>query len=145
MANLSRLKELSKKYRRWQLLEEWIARVELVYKSDLQSAISNLNSLLETIFKTILAERVSRYKNDQKLLKDIKLSHLVNQTLSNIKITKCEENSRFITGIMTAIQNLGEIRNSFSHGQNLATHQKKTLKNLQHYFFLPRLKIFHVF
>jgi hypothetical protein len=136
MANLSRLRELSKKYRRWQPLEEWIRRVELVYESDLQSAITNSNSLLETIFKTILAERVSQYKNNEKLLKDIKLSPLVTQTLKNIKITKAEETSRFITATMTAIQNLGEIRNSFSHGQNLATHQEQNLEELTALFLI---------
>ncbi|RCJ30537.1 hypothetical protein A6769_33310 [Nostoc punctiforme NIES-2108] len=123
MANLSRLRELSKKYRRWQNLDNWIDRIELVYESDLESAISNSNSLIETILKTILAERVAQYKNDEKLLKDIKLTALVTQTLKNIKLVKSDENIRFINGMIAAIQNLGEIRNGFSHGKNLATYK----------------------
>lgn len=140
MANLSRLREISKKYRRWQKLEKWIDRIELVYESDLESAISNSNSLIETIFKTILAERVAQYKNDEKLLKDIKLVPLVTQTLKNIKLFKSDENSRFITATITAIQNLGEIRNSFSHGTNLATYKESSPEKLTASFLIASVE-----
>ena len=140
MANLSRLRELSKNYQRWQKLEKWIDRIELVYDSDLESAVSNSNSLLETIFKTILAERVTQYKENDKLLKEIKLSPLVTQTLKNIKLVNSDENSRFITAIMTAIQNLGEIRNSFSHGKNLATYKELSPEKLTASFLISSVE-----
>jgi hypothetical protein len=140
MANLSRLRELSKNYQRWNKLEKWIDRIELVYDSDLESAVSNSNSLLETIFKTILAERVTQYRENEKLLKDIKLSPLVTQTLKNINLVNSDENSRFITAIATAIQNLGEIRNSFSHGKNLASYKELSPENLTASFLISSVE-----
>lgn len=139
MANLSRLRELSKKYQRWQKLEEWIVRIELVYQSDFASAISNSNSLIETILKTILAERVAQYK-DEKLLKKIKLHDLVSQTLRNVKLVKSDENILFINAMLDAIKNLGEIRNDFSHGKNLATYEVSITEKITASFLIASVE-----
>lgn len=136
MQKLTRLRELSEKYSRWHSLEPFINRIELVCASDLDSAISNAHSLIETVLKTILCERVEEYKVEPSKLKSIKMNPLATQTLKSINLVRCEENSRFISGMVTSIQNLGEIRNSLSHGKALHVHESEKTEELAAYFLI---------
>lgn len=136
MHKLTRLQELVERHRRWHSLERFINRIELVYDSDLDSAISNANSLIETILKTILFERVEEYKKDESKLKNIGINKLVSQTLKNINLVRCEKHSRFISGMITSMQNLGEIRNSLSHGKNLHSLKDEKTEGLSAFFLM---------
>ncbi|MEQ9373343.1 MAG: abortive infection family protein [Coleofasciculus chthonoplastes F3-SA18-01] len=135
MHKLTRLRELVEKYRRWHSLGIFVNRIELVYASDLDSAISNAHSLIETILKTILFERVEEYKDESKL-KTIRINKLVSETLKNINLVRCGENSKFISGMITSIQNLGEIRNSLSHGKNLHSLEDEKTEELAAFFLM---------
>lgn len=136
MQKLIRLRELSEKYSRWHTLEPFINRIELVYSSDLDSAISNSHSLIETILKTILCERVEEYKNEPSKLKSIKINPLATQTLRSINLIRCEENSKFISGMVTSLQSLGEIRNTLSHGKALHIYESERTEELAAYFLI---------
>jgi hypothetical protein len=144
MKKLIRLRELAEKYRRWHSLESFINRIELVYSSDLESAISNAHSLIETILKTILFERVDAYKDESKL-KTIKINKLVSETLKNINLVRFEENSRFISGMITSIQNLGEIRNGLSHGKSLHSLENEKTEELAAYFLMNSVETISCF
>lgn len=135
MHSLLRLRELVEKYRRWHSLESFVNRIELVYSSDLDSAISNAHSLIETILKTILFERVEEYKDESKL-QSIRINKLVSETLKNINLVRCEENSKFISGMITSIQHLGEIRNDLSHGKNLYSLESEKTEELAAFFLM---------
>ncbi|MEQ8464118.1 abortive infection family protein [Coleofasciculus sp. E1-EBD-02] len=135
MHKLTRLRELVEKYRRWHSLAQFVNRIELVYASDLDSAISNAHSLIETILKTILFERVEEYENEKKL-KSIKINKLASETLKNINLVRCRENSNFISGMITSIQNLGEIRNGLSHGKNLHSLEDEKTEELTAFFLM---------
>lgn len=136
MRKLARLRELVENHRRWQSLEGFINRIELVYTSDLDSAICNANTLIETIMKTILFERVEEYKSEPSKLKNIRINNLVTKTLNNINLVRHEEYSRFISGMVTTLQNLGEIRNSLSHGKNLHSYENEKTEELAAYFLV---------
>jgi len=136
MKKLTQLRERTEKYRRWHSLEVFINRIELVYLSDLDSAISNAHSLIETILKTILFERSVEYKQDEKKLKSIRINKLVSETLTNINLVRSEENSKFVSGMITSIQNLGEIRNSLSHGKNLHSLEDEKTEELAAFFLI---------
>jgi hypothetical protein len=135
MQKLNRLRELAKKYRRWHSLETFINRIELNYASDIDSAISNAHSLIETILKTILFERVEEYKDESKL-KAIRINKLVSETLKNINLVRCEKNSQFISGMITSIQHLGEIRNGLSHGKNLQSLDVEKTEEIVAFFLI---------
>lgn len=136
MQKLTRLRELAEKYSRWHSLDLFINRIELVYTSDIDSAISNTSSLIETILKTILCERVEKYNVDPSKLKSIKMNPLASETLKSINLVRCEENSRFISGMVTSLQNLGEIRNSLSHGKVLHVHKNERTEEIAAYFLI---------
>jgi hypothetical protein len=136
MHRLEKLRELSKLYKRWHSLEKFIDRIELVYESDLESAIANSNTLIETILKTILYERVKEYQEDESKLKSIKLRKLVSETMKQIQISNSDKQSNFISGLITAIQNLGDIRNDFSHGRSLYSKYEEKTENLSAVFLL---------
>ena len=144
MHKLTRLRELVEKYRRWNSLEIFINRIELVYASDLDSAISNAHSLIETILKTILFERVEEYKDESKL-KAIRINKLVSETLKNINLVRCEENSKFISGMITSIQHLGEIRNGLSHGKNLHSLEDEKTERLAAFFLMNSVETISCF
>lgn len=135
MQKFIRLRDLASKYRRWQSLDQFINRIEFVYSSDFDSAISNAHSLIETIMKTILFERVEEYKDESKL-QSIRTNKLVSETLKNINLVRCTENSKFISGMITSIQNLGEIRNGLSHGKNLSSIEDEKTEELAAFFLM---------
>lgn len=136
MQKLIRLRGLASKYSRWHSLETYINRIELVYSHDFDSAISNAHSLIETILKTILCERVETYKVEPSKLKSIKINSLAAQTLKNINLARCEENTRFISGMVASLDNLGQIRNSLSHGKVLHSHEDEKTEEITAYFLI---------
>lgn len=136
MHELTRLRELAKKHRRWHSLEKFINRIELVYSSDLDSAISNAHSLIETILKTILFEQVEKYNKNESELKKIRTSTLVSETLKNINLVKHKEKSRFMGGMIESIKSLGEIRNDLSHGKNLHSLKDEKTEELAAFFLM---------
>lgn len=136
MQKLTRLRELVGKYSRWHRLEGYINRIELAYMSDLDNAISNANSLVESILKTILCERVEKYKNNPEDLKSINMNPLATQTLRSMNLVRSAQNSKVISGMVTSIQNLGEIRNSLSHGKNLPSYEDETTEKITAYFLI---------
>ncbi|ANV85767.1 hypothetical protein AWQ21_14630 (plasmid) [Picosynechococcus sp. PCC 7003] len=141
MADLSRLRELTEKYSyRWGDLKKWIDRIEFSYESDIESAISNSNSLIETIFKTILSELDEEYRNDPSKLRSIKINPLIRQTLKKVNVISHEENSNFITGLINSLTNLGKIRNAFSHGKDLKSYKKEEIDNTTSLFLISTIE-----
>lgn len=55
-------------------------------------------------------------------------------------MVKSDENSRFINAIVTTIKNLGEIRNDFAHGKNLATYKELSLEKLTASFLIASVE-----
>ena len=140
MKRLIRLRELSEKYSRWHSLGNFINRIELGCSSDLDSAISNANSLVETIFKTILFERVEKYQQEPSKLKFLKIKPLANETLKSMNLVRHTGHSKFISGMVTSLENLGEIRNSLSHGQNLYLYEYEKTEELAAYFLVSTVE-----
>jgi len=141
MTDLSRLRELTEKYSyRWGDLKKWIDRIELNYEADIESAISNSNSLIETIFKTILSELDEEYKNDPSKLKKIKINPLIRTTLKKVNVISHEENSNFITGLINSLSNLGKIRNAFSHGKDLNNYKSEEIDKTTAIFLISTIE-----
>jgi hypothetical protein len=139
MHRLEKLRQLSSKYRRWHSLEKFIDRIDLVCEVDMRSAISNSNSLIETILKTILYERVKDYQEDTSKLKNAGVKKLATDALKSIDFHSNDQ-IKFISGLITAIQNLGSIRNGFSHGRHLQSEDEEKTDEISTLFLLQSVE-----
>jgi len=113
---MDKIKAVIENYSRWKNLEKYPQRIESFIENDIILAIENSKSLIESICKTILTEQKADFgKNDS-------LNKLVYTTLMILRISNPNQMSKFSSGMITVIQNLGELRNRYgdtSHGRNI--------------------------
>lgn len=64
------------------------------------------------------------------------MNTLTTETLKNINLVRSKENSGFIRGMVGALQSLGEIRNSLSHGKILHSYNDEKTEELAAYFLI---------
>lgn len=119
---MDKLKKLINNYSRWTDLLAYITRIEYQISHDITAAIGSTKSLLESICKTILDHEKEGYDNDDNINK------LVKKTIKSLKIENPDLISLFGNGLVSSMQNLGELRNKIdesSHGKSLLDKTQK--------------------
>ncbi|MFM6004804.1 MAG: abortive infection family protein, partial [Sphaerospermopsis kisseleviana] len=131
---MEKLKELIQQYHRWQGLKDYVEKIEYFKTFDFPSAIGNAKALIESICKTILDEQKTyEYKTNDSVNK------LVTETIKTLNINLTNGVATFGSGLITASQNLGELRNRIdtsSHGQSLLTSKDNQIEELTAYFLI---------
>lgn len=113
---MDRLRLILEKYSRWQLLIDYVNRIELSQRSDFSFCIENSKSLLESIAKQICKDKKQPLEDKESMSKLLRLSfgclgHNPSKTVSQIG-----------QAIATIGQQMGEFRNEIgetSHGRTL--------------------------
>jgi len=139
---MDRLKELIQEQSRWKDLEIYPTRIEAFLDNDFISAIENGKALIETICKTILDEQKEIYNKNETINK------LVSKTLITLGIFAKGQISKFGSGIVTALQNLGELRNKIgdtSHGKSLYEIRKNKIEALSAGFLINSVELIACF
>lgn len=114
---MDKIKEVIQNHSCWKNLVIYPQRIETFLEKDIILAIENCKSFIETICKTILSEQNADFEETDSLNK------LIRSTLLTLRILNPNQISKFSSGMITVIQNLGELRNlhgDTSHGKKLA-------------------------
>ncbi|MEM7028194.1 MAG: abortive infection family protein [Chloroflexota bacterium] len=139
---MDRLKEVIQEHSRWEDLEIYPQRIETFLDSDFMVAIENGKALLETICKTILDEQKQTYTNNDNVNK------LTRNTLLALGLVGDKQIAGFGNGLISALQNLGELRNRIgdaSHGRSLVDKRNNKLELLSAYFLVNAVEIIACF
>jgi hypothetical protein len=139
---MERLKELIQEQSRWKDLEIYPTRIEAFLDNDFISAIENGKALIETICKTILDEQKESYEKNETINK------LVSKTLFALGIFAKGQISKFGSGIVTALHNLGELRNKIgdtAHGKSLLEIRKNKIEALSAGFLINSVELLACF
>jgi hypothetical protein len=139
---MEKTRAVIKTYSRWEDLQIYPQRIEAFLESDFVSAIENGKALIEAICKTILTEQGKPCgEND-------KVHRLVRNTLQALGILSSAQISRFGSGLMTALQNLGELRNLIgdtSHGRSTEEMRRNKIETLSARFLIDSVEIIACF
>ncbi len=106
---MKKLKETISTYDAWEGLATYINRIETFLDTDFITSVENSKALIESICKTILKDTSTPYEETDTINK------LVSITFKRLGIFAEKQVSKFGSGLVTAMQNLGELRNN--HGQ----------------------------
>lgn len=134
---MERLQSVLRSYGRWQGLDIYPKRIETFIESDFTLAIENGKSLIESICKTILDEQNEAVASTEKLHK------LVQKTLELLGIFGKKQISKFGSGFITSVQQLGEFRNRIgdtSHGRTLQEIKLNKLESLSTEFLINAIE-----
>lgn len=139
---MEKLRTILKEYGKWESLEEYCRRIEGYLEDDFIIAVENSKSLIESICKTILEEHNVTYSRTEKLNK------LFSNTLKTINIFGKEQISKFGSGLITAIQNLGELRNKIgdtAHGKSIYENKKNKIGMISTNFLINSIEVIACF
>lgn len=139
---MERLLSVLQSYGRWQKLDIYPKRIETFIETDFTLAIENSKSLIESICKTILDEQNEAVSSNEKLHK------LVQKTLHLLGVFGKKQISKFGSGFITSVQQLGEFRNRIgdtSHGRTIQEIDQNRLESLSTEFLINAVETMSCF
>jgi len=134
---MNKIKTVIQNYSRWKNLEKYPQRIESFIESDMILAIENSKALIETVCKTILTEQGEDFEEIGSL------NSLMRKTLLTLRILNANQISRFSSGMITVIQNIGELRNRYgdtSHGRNITEIGLKKFESISSQFLISAVE-----
>ena len=139
---MEKLKQTISAYDAWEGLIIYINRIETFLETDFITAVENGKALIESICKTILSNTFDPYGETDSVNK------LVSITLKRLGIFAENQISKFGSGMVTAMQNLGELRNNHgdtSHGKSIDELKNNRLEKLSAAFLVNSIEVMAVF
>ncbi|MBT3178381.1 MAG: abortive infection family protein [Desulfobacula sp.] len=139
---MEKLKQTISAYDAWEGLIIYINRIETFLETDFITAVENGKALIESICKTILSNTFEPYGETDSVNK------LVSITLKRLGIFAENQISKFGSGMVTAMQNLGELRNNHgdtSHGKSIDELKNNRLEKLSAAFLVNSIEVMAVF
>lgn len=139
---MEKLKETISVHVAWRELGTYINRIETFLESDFIISVENGKALIESICKTILSKTSEPYEETDSINK------LVSITLKHLGIFAENQISKFGSGIVTAMQNLGELRNNHgetSHGKSIEQLKNNRLEKISAAFLVNSIEVMAVF
>ncbi|MBC2702933.1 abortive infection family protein [Desulfobacula sp.] len=139
---MEKLRDTISTYDAWEGLSTYINRIETFLESDFISSVENGKALIESICKTILSKTSEPYGETDSINK------LVSRTLKHLGIFAENQISKFGSGMVTAMQNLGELRNNHgetSHGKSIDELKNNKLEKLSAAFLVNSIEVMAVF
>ena len=139
---MEKLRETISVYDAWEGLNTYINRIETFLETDFIISVENGKALIESICKTILSKTSGTYEETDSINK------LVSITLKRLGIFAKNQISKFGSGMVTAMQNLGELRNSHgetSHGKSIDDLKNNRLEKISAAFLVNSIEVMAVF
>ena len=139
---MEKLKQTISVYNAWEGLGTYINRIETFLDTDFITSVENGKALIESICKTILSKTPEPYAETDSINK------LVSITLKHLGIFAENQISKFGSGMVTAMQNLGELRNNHgetSHGKSIDDLKNNRLEQISAAFLVNSIEVMAVF
>lgn len=139
---MEKLKETISTYNAWEGLAVYINRIETFLDTDFITSVENSKALIESICKTIFKNTATLYDETDSINK------LVSITFKRLGIFSEKQVSKFGSGMVTAMQNLGELRNNHgqtAHGKPIDELKNNGLEKISTAFLVNSVEVLAVF
>ena len=139
---MEKLRKTISAYDAWEGLGTYVNRIETFLDTDFITSVENGKALIESICKTILTKTSESYEETDSINK------LVSITLKRLGIFAENQISKFGSGMVTAMQNLGELRNNHgetSHGKSIDDLKNNQLEKISAAFLVNSIEVMAVF
>jgi len=139
---MEKFRETISVYDAWEGLGTYINRIETFLETDFITSVENGKALIESICKTILSKTSEPYAETDSINK------LVSKTLKHLGIFAENQIPKFGSGMVTAMQNLGELRNNHgetSHGKSIDDLKNNRLEKISASFLVNSIEVMAVF